>query len=139
MTSQQMVELMKKQGVRPTSQRLAVFEYLLQHRTHPSAETVYEALVQQYPTFSRTTVYNSLHALAKAGLILELSIDTDERRYDADTRLHGHFHCLRCGSIADFPVEDETVQCLIPVGYLVQSQDIYFSGLCPSCQSETAG
>ena len=133
MTQKQMADLLSERGIRPTTQRLAVYDYLYQHRTHPSAETVYNALVKKHPSFSRTTVYNSLHALVQAGLVLELAMDTEERHYDADTALHGHFHCRNCGGIADFPLDEELVHRLIPGGFTVEGQGIYFSGLCPAC------
>lgn len=134
MTQQQMAALLADRGVRPTAQRLAVYDYLYRHRTHPSAETVYEALVKHHPTFSRTTVYNSLHALVKAGLVIELAMDTEERHYDADTALHGHFHCRNCGGIADFVLDEALVQQLMPQDFLVEGQGIYFSGRCPACK-----
>lgn len=134
MTQQQMAALLADRGVRPTAQRLAVYDYLYRHRTHPSAETVYEALVKHHPTFSRTTVYNSLHALVKAGLVIELAMDTEERRYDADTALHGHFHCRNCGGIADLILDEALVQQLMPRDFLVEGQGIYFSGRCPACK-----
>ena len=133
MTQQQIADLLCERGVRPTTQRLAVYDYLYQHRIHPSADTVYEALVKKHPTFSRTTVYNSLHALVEAGLVLELAMDTGERHYDADTALHGHFHCHGCNGIFDFPLDEELVNRLIPAGYTVESSGIYFSGRCPKC------
>lgn len=136
MTQKQMADMLSERGMRPTAQRLAVYDYLYRHRTHPSAETVYEALVKKHPTFSRTTVYNSLHALVEAGLVLELAMDTGERHYDADTALHGHFHCRSCGGIADFALDEKLVNSLIPDGFTVQGQGIYFSGLCPACANK---
>ncbi len=133
MDNKLLAQMLTQHGVRPTQQRLAVFDYLLQHRTHPSAETVYEALVKQYPTFSRTTVYNSLHALVQAGLVLELSLGTEERHYDADVSLHGHFYCRRCGGILDVPLDEAVVHSLRPEGYTVELFNISFSGLCPAC------
>ena len=133
MTQQEMAILLTDRGIRPTAQRLAVFDYLNRHRTHPSADTVYEALIQEHPTFSRTTVYNSLHTLVKAGLVRELAMDTEERHYDADVALHGHFHCRECGSIADFDLDEDLVTRLMPEGYSVEGQGIYFSGRCPDC------
>ena len=133
MTQKQMAELFVSRGVRPTAQRLAVYDYLYRHRTHPSADTVYAALVRNHPTFSRTTVYNSLHALVKAGLVLELAMDTEERHYDADIALHGHFHCRGCGNIADFTLDEALVQRLMPDGFLIKGKGIYFSGRCPAC------
>ncbi|MBQ8752508.1 MAG: transcriptional repressor [Clostridia bacterium] len=137
MTQQQMVALFTERGIRPTAQRLAVYEYLQLHPIHPSAETVYQALVAEHPTFSRTTVYNSLHALVQAGLVLELAMDTEERHYDATTHIHGHFHCRRCGSIGDFPLDEGWVHQLVPAGYTVLGQGVYFSGLCPACGQQS--
>ena len=56
MTQKQMADRLAERGIRPTTQRLAVYDYLYRHRTHPSADTVYEALVKKHPTFSKTTV-----------------------------------------------------------------------------------
>ena len=133
MTQKEIAQMLTERGIRPTAQRLAVYDYLFKHRTHPSADTVYEALVREYPTFSKTTVYNSLHALVEAGLLLELAMDTGERHYDADTSLHGHFHCRNCHKIADFQLDENLVSQLMPSGFSVESNSIYFSGRCPQC------
>ena len=133
MTQEQMARLLTDRGVRPTQQRLAVYEYLLQHRSHPSAETVYDALVVQHPTFSRTTVYNSLHALVQAGLVQELSLGTEEKHYDGDASLHGHFYCCGCSRIFDFPLNEETVRTLQPQDFQVYGRAIHFSGFCSAC------
>ena len=79
----QIAALIGKNGLRPTAQRVAVYEYLLR-RTHPSVDEVFTAVSRDDPSLSRTTVYNSLHALVEAGLVLELSLaGTQERHYDA--------------------------------------------------------
>ncbi len=133
MNREQIAELLKERGLRPTQQRIAVYEFLQEHHTHPSAENVYDAVVQQNPTFSRTTVYNSLHALVEAGLVLELSFGTGENHYDGDVSLHGHFSCIRCGCIADFPLEESVVRSLQPARYTISTRHIHFSGFCPQC------
>ncbi len=133
MEQRRMAQVLQQHGVRPTQQRLAVYEYLLNHRTHPSADTVYEALVKQYPTFSRTTVYNSLHALVEASLIRELPLDAEERHYDADIGEHGHFLCRHCRRIVDVPLEHTLLQAMRPQGYAVDGQEVTFSGFCPAC------
>ena len=133
MNREQIAELLKERGLRPTQQRIAVYEFLQEHHTHPAAENVYDAVVQQNPTFSRTTVYNSLHALVEAGLVLELSFGTGENHYDGDVSLHGHFSCIRCGCIADFPLEESVVRSLQPARYTISTRHIHFSGFCPQC------
>ena len=39
------------------------------------------------------------------------------------------------GGIADFTLDESLVQRLMPDGYLVEWQGIYFSGRCPACRS----
>ena len=46
-------------NVKPSVQRLAIMDYLLTHRTHPSIEEIYMALCDDIPTLSKTTVYNT--------------------------------------------------------------------------------
>lgn len=139
MDRQQMAQLLCSHGVRPTQQRLAVYEYLLGHPIHPSVDTVYEAVSVEQPTFSRTTVYNSLHALVQAGLVRELPLCSEERRYDAGLTPHAHFRCVRCGCIKDVPLISRAVDSLLPSGTgvldgcLVQGQELSLSGLCAAC------
>lgn len=132
MTALAMAQRMDEHGVRPTQQRMAVYRYLMEHK-HPSAEEVYEALSKVHPTFSRTTVYNSLHALVMAGLVLELSPGTEEKRYDAGTKLHGHFRCRSCGSILDVPLDAAVIRGLWPADCRVEREEITFSGCCAAC------
>lgn len=124
---------LQERGVRPTPQRLAVYEYLLTHRTHPTAEAIFEALLPRYPSFSRTTIYNSLKVLMQAGLIRVVSIDPTEQHFDGDAADHGHCRCDKCGRLFDFPVSSEAIASLIPDGFAVTQQDVFFTGTCRDC------
>ncbi len=135
MTKQQISDVLRSHGVCPTQQRVAVYEYLLNHRTHPTADTIYHALVQESPTFSRTTVYNSAKALAAAGLIRVITIDAEEQRFDAGVENHGHFRCTHCNEVFDFPVSEESVTALSPASFEGNTWDVYVTGVCPHCQA----
>lgn len=124
---------LQERGVRPTPQRLAVYEYLLTHRTHPTAEAIFEALLPRYPSFSRTTIYNSLKVLMQAGLIRVVSIDPTEQHFDGYAADHGHCRCDVCGRLFDFPVPDDAITSLIPDGFAVSQQDVFFTGVCRDC------
>lgn len=128
------MKLLQEHGVRPTAQRLAVYEYLLTHRTHPSADAIYEALLPEYPSFSRTTIYNSLKALMQAGLIRVVTIDPMEQHFDGDAADHGHCRCENCGQLFDFTFPAKDIAQLIPDGFSVTRQDVFFTGLCKACQ-----
>ena len=76
MTEQKIVEIFKERNFRATPQRIAVYKYLREHPTHPDVDEIYKAVLADNPAFSRTTVYNSLQALEKEGLIQSVKIDS---------------------------------------------------------------
>lgn len=126
--------LLMEKGVRPTQQRMAVYEYLAGHPIHPTAETIYRELAGLYPGFSRATVYNSLNKLAEAGLIKVLTIDPEEQRFDGTTADHGHFRCLKCGQVFDFDVDFDTALQYFPKDACVQTRELFCTGMCPACR-----
>lgn len=128
----EIVKLFKEKNFKTTPQRIAVYKYLCEHRTHPDVESVYQAVLENNPSFSKTTVYNALSALADCGLIVPVTIDSGKIHYDADTSFHGHFRCEKCGKILDFNPqllqEEGLADCVIT------HRDVYFSGLCSCCK-----
>ena len=126
-------QTLQDHDIRITPQRVAVYEYLMQHKTHPSADMIYDAVVKRYPNFSRTTIYNSLHALEKAGLVKVIATVAGEQRFDADTSPHGHFRCTACGGISDFPLEEAQIAAITPPMQEATLESLLFSGICPHC------
>ena len=137
MSSQEIAALLSQRGVRPTQQRIEVYRYLMDHPIHPSADTIYQALSAEYPSFARTTIYNSLRSLTKAGLVRPVLIEPEEQRFDGNPADHGHFKCLRCGEIYDFPLDPELLNQLCPQGYCTESQDVYYTGICARCSKSS--
>ena len=137
MTPQKLTETLRQKGICPTTQRVAVYEYLLTHRTHSTAETLYHALVKEHPSFSRTTVYNTVRVLAKAGLIRVVTIDAEEQHFDAFVEQHGHFRCVCCENLYDFSLSADMAKSLISDGFLIETSDVYATGICPACQRKS--
>ena len=133
MNDRNLAAVLSSHGVRPTQQRIAVYDYLLNHPIHPSADTIYTALSAKYPVFSRTTIYNSLNTLLEARLIRSVPLSPEEQRFDANTRDHGHFRCRRCGQIYDFELDQDALNALCPPRYRSEQGDLFFTGTCPLC------
>jgi len=118
-----------------------VLSYLLKqgHKPHLSAEDIYSALVSEYPTLSRTTVYQTLESLCKCGLISKLVIDEGEMQFEANTGHHGHFKCTQCGHVYDFAYPEAT-QFPHPadLGFEVKESHLYHKGRCPKCRPASA-
>lgn len=112
-------------------------EYLLTHKTHPMVDEIYEALVPQLRTLSKTTVYNTLKLLVEHQAVLAIGIEEGGMRYDGDTSDHMHFKCTICGKIMDIRQPDlpESKKVFIEElnGCRIDQTHIYFKGVCKDC------
>jgi Fur family transcriptional regulator, peroxide stress response regulator len=117
-----------------TPQRLAILEYLEGNTSHPSAEDIFRAVTVKYQSMSFATVYNTIHALTKAGVLRELTIDPERKRYDPDTSDHHHLICMSCGKIIDVP---EKIHVELPNSmredFTILGNHIEFYGQCSPC------
>ena len=52
---------LKEHNIKPSYQRMKIFQYLLDNHNHPTVDTIYKALCTEIPTLSKTTVYNTLN------------------------------------------------------------------------------
>ena len=120
-----------------TPQRAAILEFLEGNKTHPSAEDIYAAVHERFPMVSFATVYNTLETLKKMGMVWELNIDDERKRYDPNTNLHHHLICTRCRKVVDIHMEFELE---VPEGeahgFDITGRHVEFYGLCPDCREE---
>jgi len=136
MRPEDQAEHLRSVGLTPTIQRLAILDYLRSVCCHPTADDVLSAIREKFPSISRATVYNTLDALRKAGVILRLSVDPSVARYDADTGPHAHFRCRACGKVYDIEIPgDDTVPEHVD-GHRVESVRTYIYGTCAQCLAE---
>ena len=121
-------------GIRPSVQRVQIYDYLLTHRTHPTVEEIYSALSPSISTLSKTTVYNTLSLFVEKGAVLELNIDEKNQRYDACTEDHAHFQCHCCGKVYDIAIRPAHFAELSE-GFIVTKSEISFKGICKNCSN----
>ncbi|MGM9803641.1 MAG: Fur family transcriptional regulator [Muribaculaceae bacterium] len=127
-----------KHGIRPSLQRIAVMKYLMEHKTHPTVDEIYLALVKDMPTLSKTTVYNTLQLLVSNQAALELTIDPKQAHYDSTVAMHSHFYCKKCNRIYDVELSSEIIDALQPkMGFLVEGTQVYYTGVCDKCRNKT--
>lgn len=125
-------------GIRPSLQRIAIMDYMLSHKIHPTADQVYVSLLGVMPTLSKMTVYNTLQLFSERGAVLSLGVDPRHRRFDGDTSLHGHLLCQECGLVEDIfytPQQIEYIENTRPAHQQCTIEVIY-NGLCQKCQKQ---
>ena len=98
-----LIALLRRVGMQPTPQRLAVARYVLATTSHPTADEVLEQARRECPTLSRATVYNTLSRLSEKGLVRPQTIKTGVVVFDSHVERHHHFIDEKTGAIHDVP------------------------------------
>ena len=115
-------------------QRVKILEYLRNYKTHPTADMIYQALVDEMPTLSKTTVYNTLRTLTEKGILVALSVFENEVRYEYDKEPHIHFKCTECGKIYDISKNCECLKNEEIEGHKVVEHHVNLKGICKNCR-----
>lgn len=129
-------------GLRLTPQRAAIYRALVATTSHPTAETLYASVRRTYPNLSQNTVYYTLSALRRAGLVQEVNYGHDGARFDGNVTPHHHLICTACHRIED--VMDERLDRLslaapVAKGFEVRRHRVEFYGFCEPCRRKRQG
>lgn len=130
------MEKLKSTGVRMTPQRHAILAYLFETMEHPTADDIYKALEDKFPSMSVATVYNNLRLFKEADLVRELTYGDASSRFDSNVSKHYHAICRSCGKIMDFeyPNLDEVeLVASQETGFHVDSHRMEVYGYCTDC------
>ena len=134
-TSLQSHEYLRKHPIKPSVQRTAVMDYLMNNRTHPTIDEIYLALSPSMPTLSKTTVYNTLDIFVEKGAVRALVIDEKNARYDVDISAHAHFICKGCGKVHDiFDLKPSLFQIPRDTPFKIDAVEISYMGFCEKCK-----
>ena len=126
-------DFLKSKNIKPSFQRIRIFEYLMNSKKHPTVDEIYRSLIDEIPTLSKTTVYNTLNLFIEKKIVHMVTIEENEVRYDADISDHGHFKCDVCGRVFDFNANIIELDTDLSESFIINQKDIFFRGICPSC------
>ena len=129
----------RARGLSPTPQRLAILRAVLDADDHPSADRVHAALARRRVRASRATVFRTLEAFVRRGLVAKACHPGSSSRYDRRLDRHHHLVCLVCERVAD--VDDARLDEL-PVpdtrrfGFTVSDYRVQLRGVCRECREQ---
>ncbi len=119
-------ELLRRQGITPTHQRIEIAHALFTRREHLSADQILALVNSRYAEASKATVYNTLKLFLEKKLIRELIVDPAKVVYDPNTEPHHHLYDVVSGRLTDIPAKDVGVVGLppLPAGTVAEGVDI---------------
>ncbi len=122
-------EILRRHGINPSAQRVAVAQHVLKASDHPSADEVLSRVRAQFPMISRGTIYNTLHLFVAKGLLRQLVLTEGCVVYDPNVERHHHFIDEKTGAIHDVPWESLRVEGIEAVkGFDVSDYQVVMSG-----------
>jgi Fur family peroxide stress response transcriptional regulator len=128
-------DFLSDHSIKPSIQRVKIYQFLLNNKIHPTADEIYNRLNDELITLSKTTVYNTLHLFVDKGVVLPIHIEGNEVRYDADFSQHAHFKCYGCGMVYDLNLNLNTQVISELKNFEIKDIQVLMSGLCDKCVS----
>ena len=102
--SQHLIEVLRKEGLRYTSQRQAVWDEIKKSEEHRDAEDIYLQLKSNNHNVSRATVYRTIDVLVKNHMVRKMDLGDGRNLFAPriDDEHHDHMICLDTGKIIEF-------------------------------------
>ncbi|MGV8145414.1 MAG: Fur family transcriptional regulator [Alkaliphilus sp.] len=120
-------------GVKPSLQRIKIYEYLISQKSHPTVDEIFVALAPALMTLSKTTVYNTLSLFVKKNIVASILVEENETRYDSNLTNHGHFKCIKCQKVYDFSCDLSKHNIDDLCGCVLTEYHAYIKGICKNC------
>ena len=122
-------------------QREAIKEYLMSTTEHPTADTVYLHVREEFPNISLGTVYRNLNLLADIGEAFKITTPEGGDRFDGNTDPHYHVVCTACGKVDDLHLDQEQIEAVNKLGNShysgsIKTHTTLFYGNCSECCSK---
>ena len=133
-------QVLNVSGLRLTSQRALILGVIRQGHGHLDADEVYRRARKKQPRLSLSTVYRTLQALKKLGMVEELHFDEEHHHYEVKSPTeHHHLVCLSCGRVVEFEypltrlVKGNVAEAK---DFKVTDSELRMTGYCPACQEK---
>ena len=130
---------LKKEGLRHTIQRQAVWDEIKSNDDHRDAEQIYSALRKNNLNVSRATVYRTIDVLYKNNLIRKIELGDSPSKYEnkVNSDHHDHIICVQCGRIDEFvddKIESQQDKIIDKLGFKMIRHIHQLFVLCKDCQ-----
>lgn len=123
-------------------QRECIREYVRSCKEHPTADSIYGVMKEEFPNISLGTVYRNLSLLVELGEITKISVDNGPDRFDCNTKPHSHFICTHCHCIQDIEIPE--IDCVVEkasedINGKISAHRTTLYGICKQCLEEEKG
>jgi len=126
-------KMLQEKGVSPSIQRIKIMQFIVDNEHHSSVDSIYQELIHEIPTLSKTTVYNTLALFVEKRIINSITIDNTEILYEQTQKPHAHFQCNVCKNIFDIELDSKLYGISEIDNHKVEKVNIHLRGVCKEC------
>ncbi len=130
------IEILKLHSIRPSQQRLAIMEYLIEHPYHNTIDDIMAGMKRASTPFARTIMENTLKLFVRKGALSAISTGAGNEHYDHNVGTHAHFLCRECDTMTDLKLEKDIEQAIAQKAKeinVASDPQIIVRGLCLKC------
>jgi Fur family transcriptional regulator, ferric uptake regulator len=135
-------ELLKKEGLRTTAQRILVAKTIFNIHTHFTADGLLDMLKDRRDEISKATIYRILGIMVEGKLLIEHDFGKDYKYYEhiVGHEHHDHIICVDCNRIVEFlndKIENLQTEIADHNGFQILNHRLIIHGKCkeaPTCQ-----
>lgn len=110
------LERLKRHGLRPTRQRLALVKLLFDRGDrHLTADQLHAEAAAAGVKVSLATIYNTLNQFTAAGVLREVIVESGRSYFDTNTSDHHHVLIEPSGELFDVPADHVKLTGLPPL------------------------
>lgn len=133
------LETLRSQGMRVTSERLALLDEVFSQHGHLDAEQLLTRMRVHGHKISRATIYRNLELLVECGLVRKYRLGQDRYLYEHvhPGQAHDHIACRECGQVVEFvsPAISSLLREICKAhGFEESENTLQVQGLCGICK-----
>ncbi|MGL1936684.1 MAG: transcriptional repressor [Fibrobacterales bacterium] len=117
-------------GIKPSFQRIKIFEYLMGQEEFPTIETMYRDLKSELSTLSKTTIYNTLREFNRKSILSRVNQNLISEFQNTNTTISLTVQCTQCDSIETHITERNSLPDIIANTFSLSTTTLTIHGKC---------
>lgn len=141
-TADDLVERLRRHGVRITAPRRAVAEALTEVGSHVTAEALHAHVRARHPHISHSSIYRTLDLLTDLGIVTHVHLGHGPAEFHLADDEHSHLVCNGCGAVieVDCGVTDPFATAIAQrFGFQLDLRHFALTGWCRRCRPGDGG
>lgn len=140
-TTEELVDGLRRRGVRITAPRRAVLDALAEAGSHLTAEALHGLVQDRHPDISHSSIYRTMDLLSDLGIVTHVHLGHGPAEFHLAEEAHSHLVCNGCGAVTevDRSVSDPFAGAVAErFGFHLDLRHFALTGWCRECGCDEA-